>query len=131
MAATDKQKANLIPFSKNDPNINRKGRPRKSISATLKALDEAGIKATTKSEIEDTYLRLMNCSQEELKELHKDKDQSMLVKIVASRIADKKGFDIVEKMLDRAIGKPKQDIGLQVDPEILPMNFTVNGKESE
>lgn len=125
---TEQQLKNLIPF-KPGQSGNPNGRPRKSISATITALDDAGIKATTKKEVTETYLRLMNCTQGELEEVHNDPKQSMMVKIVASNIADKKGFDILEKMLDRSIGRPQQDVGLSVKTEIVPLKFVVDDGE--
>lgn len=123
-------KEDLIPFKKGDSRINRKGRPRKLVSTTLKALNDAGIKEVSKTEIIAIYMSLINCSEAELKEMIKDSDQSILVKTTCKAIAKGKGFDIIEKMLDRSIGKPKQDIGIQVDPNVLPLNFLIDGKEN-
>lgn len=119
---------NLIPF-KPGKSGNPNGNPRKLISTTIKALDEVGIKAASKAEITDIYLRLINCTQKEVRELHNDPNQSMLIKIVASKVADKKGFDIIEKMLDRSVGKPQQDVGIKVDPNIAPLNFIIDDGE--
>lgn len=120
---------NLIPFKKGDKNINRKGRPRKLVSTTLEALKDAGIKEVSKTEIIAIYMSLINCSEGELKEMMNDSNQSILVKTTCKAIAKGKGFDIIEKMLDRSIGKPKQDIGIQVDPTVLPLNFLIDGKD--
>jgi hypothetical protein len=40
-----------------------------------------------------------------------------LIRIVGKKILSEKGFDIIEKMLDRSLGKPNQsiDIGLTED----------------
>lgn len=120
---------NLIPFKwKKGQSGNPKGRPRKTVSATLKALKDAGIPEVTKNEIIATYMNLMNCTGDELRELYKDKTQTILIQTIAKRICDKK-LDVIETMLDRTIGKPKQDIGIQVDSEVLPLNFFVDGKE--
>lgn len=43
-------------------------------------------------------------------EIAGDKDKPMLARVVAKAILDKKGFDIVERMLDRSIGKPTQHV---------------------
>ena len=62
-----------------------------------------------------------------LEVIEKDKDQSMLVRIVARSILDKKGgFDIIERLLDRAVGKPTQktetkfDGSMNVNPILSP-----------
>jgi hypothetical protein len=50
----------------------------------------------------------MNCSHEELKMMLADASQPILVSIVIKNILADKGFEIIEKMLDRAIGKAHQ-----------------------
>lgn len=123
-------KENLIPFEfKKGQSGNPNGRPRKLVSNTLKALNDVGIKEVTKTEITAIYMSLINCAEDELKEMMDDKKQSIIVKTICKAISKGKGFDIIEKMLDRSIGKPKQDIGIQVDPTVLPLNFFVDGEE--
>ena len=50
----------------------------------------------------------MNLNEKELKELLTDEKQPMLVRIIVKNMLSGKWFDIIEKMLDRAIWKPKQ-----------------------
>jgi hypothetical protein len=47
-------------------------------------------------------------NQEELKSIVENKEQPMLMRICAQNIMSKKGFEIIERMLDRAIGKAVQ-----------------------
>jgi len=129
MANKDNLKNRVKFGSGQDPT--KGGRPRKLVSATLKALNDVGIIEVTKQEVISTYMSLINCTESDLKEMMNDDDQSILVKTVCKEIAKGKGFDIIEKMLDRAIGKPKQDIGIQVDPEVLPLNFLIDGVENK
>jgi len=97
---------------------NPNGRPRKTINSVNKELEEQGIKPATANEIKDIYLRLINMEMAELKILVEDLKQPALIRIVGKKILSDKGFDIIDKMLDRAIGKAQQAV-----------DVTTNGKE--
>lgn len=99
-------------FDKNPQNINRTGVNRKSIASVNVELEAKGIKAATKQDIIDCYLRLMNIDLPDLTEMIKDEKQPAMIRIVGKSILSGKGFDVIEKILDRGIGKPdnKTDI---------------------
>ena len=99
-------------FDKNPDNINRNGRPRKTINSVNKELEEQGIKPTTANEIKDIYLRLINMEMADLKKLVEDLKQPALIRIVGKKILSDKGFDIIDKMLDRAIGRAQQQVNI-------------------
>ena len=101
-------KDNVNGFQKNPQNINRNGRPRKMIADVIAELEKQGIKAATKSDIMDIYMRLINMEIQELEQIVKDPTQPVLVRIVGKNILSGKGFDTIEKMLDRSIGKAEQ-----------------------
>ena len=101
-------KDNVNGFQKNPQNINRKGRPRKMIADVIAELEKQGIKAATKPDIQDIYMRMINVEIPELEQIVKDTTQPVLVRIVGKNILSGKGFDIIEKMLDRSIGKAEQ-----------------------
>ncbi|HPW67767.1 MAG TPA: hypothetical protein PLS84_11900, partial [Salinivirgaceae bacterium] len=116
-------KDNVNGFQKNPQNINRKGRPRKMIADVIAELEKQGIKAATKSDILDIYMRLINMEIPELEQIVKDPTQPALVRIVGKSILSGKGFDTIEKMLDRSIGKAEQKtdittggVALNIDP---------------
>ena len=116
-------KDNVNGFQKNPQNINRNGRPRKMIADVIAELENQGIKAATKPDIQDIYMRLINVEIPELEQIVKDTTQPVLVRIVGKNILSGKGFDIIEKMLDRSIGKAEQKtdittggVALNIDP---------------
>ena len=116
-------KDNVNGFQKNPQNINRNGRPRKMIADVIAELEKQGIKAATKPDIQDIYMRLINIEIPELEKIVKDAEQPVLVRIVGKNILSGKGFDIIEKMLDRSIGKAEQKtdittggVALNIDP---------------
>ena len=116
-------KDNVNGFQKNPQNINRNGRPRKMIADVIDELEKQGIKPATKPDIQDIYMRLINVEIPELEQIVKDQTQPVLVRIVGKNVLSGKGFDIIEKMLDRSIGKAEQKtdittggVALNIDP---------------
>lgn len=102
-------------FDKNPQNINRTGLNRKSIASVNLELEEKGFKAANKQDIVDCYLRLINLDMPELTEMIKDEEQPAMIRIVGKAILSGKGFDIIEKMLDRGIGKAAQSLDITSD----------------
>lgn len=90
------------------PNPN--GRPRKLISDVIKKLDNEGVKETSAEEIKSMYLRLMNFEVDELEKVSKDKKSPALIRIVSKSILSGKGFDVLETMIDRAVGRALEKI---------------------
>ena len=112
---------NLIPIKKGE-RLNPNGRPRKLITDVIKQLEELGIKPATKPDIQDIYMRLMNVEIPELEQIVKDSTQPVLVRIVGKSVLSGKGFDIIEKMLDRSIGKSMNSI--DVNANVQSTNLT-------
>ena len=129
-------KDNVNGFQKNPQNINRNGRPRKMIADVIDELEKQGIKAATKPDIQDIYMRLINVEIPELEQIVKDQTQPVLVRIVGKNVLSGKGFDIIEKMLDRSIGKAEQKtdittggVALNIDPFAkIRQNVGLDGK---
>ena len=84
--------------------LNPNGRPKKLVSSILADLKNKG-ELVTRHMVTETYQVLMSLNEEQLKEIANDKEQPMLNRIVAKEMLSKKGFDIIEKMMDRANGK--------------------------
>ena len=86
---------------------NPNGRPKKLVSSILAELKEEG-ELVTRSLVEQTYQVLMSLTQEQLTKIASDKKQPMINRIVSKEMLSKKGFEIIEKMMDRANGKAVQ-----------------------
>jgi hypothetical protein len=89
---------NTIPYKNDDP--------KKIISSINNELENLGYTEATKQDIISCYLRLVQISVSELNSKIKDTTQPAIIRIVGEAILSGKGFDVVEKILDRGIGKP-------------------------
>jgi len=84
---------------------NPKGRPKKLVSSTIETLKAEGYEEVTSNHIKQAYQMLIGLDRDKIMEIGKDNEQSMLMRVVSRAILDNKGFEIIEKMLDRAHGK--------------------------
>ena len=101
-------KANTNGFDKNPNNINKLGKNGKMTCDVIISLKENGITAVTKNEVKEIFLMLINLTTLQLEQLTNDEEQPALISFVAKEIIKGKGFDVIERMLDRSIGKPDQ-----------------------
>lgn len=84
---------------------NPRGRQKLSIGTVVEELKSQGYTVPTASEIATMYKVILALDEGELKARIGDTSQPMLVRIVARNILGGKGFDIIERMLDRSIGR--------------------------
>jgi hypothetical protein len=105
---------------------NPNGRPKKLIGTINHDLEKCGYKEATKEEITSCYLRLLNTDIPEIERMIKDKHQPALIRIVGKAILSGKGFDVIEKVLDRGIGKANQSIDHTTKGESISFNDLLN-----
>lgn len=103
-----KQLANLEKgkFKKGEI-TNPKGRPPKPKTMTtfIAEMKEKGYEVPTSQTIAESFLYIATLPEDELKAVLADKTRPMMQRIVAKGILDKKGMDILERVVDRAYGK--------------------------
>ena len=110
-------------FAKRKQDINRTGLNRKSIASVNLELEAKGYKAASKQDIVDCYLRMISIDLPELTEMIKDDKQPAMVRIVGKAILSGKGFDVIEKMLDRGIGKADSKLTLEGGDKPIQITF--------
>ena len=108
-------------FEKNDPRINRNGRPRKFISK----LKETGY---TQSEILDAIQVLISFNSEELRGIKNNKDSTVLEQTIASAILlsiQKGDLNTLETLLTRVYGNPKEKIeqDIKITSHVIKLKF--------
>ena len=96
------------PFKKNDPRINRDGRPPKLLTQLNAELKERGYEPVTESQVVEAYLTLLNMNKGDILEYVNSGDVPAIFEIAAKGIGGKQGLQAVEKLLERALGKPKE-----------------------
>jgi len=87
---------------------NPNGKPKKIYSTINAELAKEWYPPVTKAQIEEGYMSMMNVDEEKLKEMVNDKKMPMSIRVIIKSMLSWKGFDIIEKILDRGIGKPDQ-----------------------
>lgn len=105
---------------------NPNGRPRQLFGSIMKELKDEGFEPIKREQIVDAFSILLGLTQEKLAEMVADAQQPMLLRIAAKRMLAKDGFEIVEKMLDRAHGKATQVVDAVVKQEVISVGY---GKE--
>ena len=99
------------------------------VSTLLTELKDEGYRHVSKSDVQQVYQFLLSVDETRLKELAKDKDQPWLISTIArSMTASEAGYVILESMLDRVHGRPKQteeisgDVDITINHRILNVN---------
>lgn len=115
---------------------NPKGRPPKPRTMTtfIAEMKEKGYEVPTAQTIAESFLYIATLPEDELKAVLADKTRPMMQRIVAKGILDKKGMDILERVVDRAYGKIQRiDLtskGEQIkQPEPLQVHVVTNTDE--
>ncbi len=97
-------------FDKRPENINKKGRPKKLVSHINTILEGEGYTPVAAEQIKEAYLRILNLPFYKIKEMAKTESQDFpfLYKLVAKEMLGKRGLEMLDRLLDRALGKPVQ-----------------------
>jgi hypothetical protein len=98
------------PFTKNDPRINREGRPRKLLSTINNELKEKGFERVSPSQVIEAYELFLNLNEQEATQIIESKEHPMFLRIVLKHLMSPKGHEMIEKILDRAHGTSKQHL---------------------
>ena len=119
-----KEKRNTNGFKTNKQNINRKGRPRRLVSSIIQDLKEKGIVQVKATDIVEAFEMLFNLESKEIAEIANNDSNPYFIRRVAKEMLSGKGFDIIERMIDRVHGKPKQATEITgKDGKDLTINF--------
>lgn len=91
---------------------NPKGRPPKVLSSVLSELKKEGYEEVKAAQVREAYEILLGLDETRLIEVATNRDFPAVMTIAAKHLLSKKGagFEIMEKMLDRAHGKATQRV---------------------
>jgi hypothetical protein len=93
---------------------NPKGPPPRLLSTITAELKAKGYERATANQVADAFETLMNVPQDELAKMVKDEKAPMSLRIVGKAMLTAKGWEVLQAMLDRAHGKAKQAIDMDV-----------------
>lgn len=129
-----RQLANLKKgMAKKGDVLNPKGRPRTTIRSMIQDFEEQGMVIPSAQEISKIYVYIASQTEEELKRIMTDKELPMMTRIIARGVLNKKGLDVVERIMDRAYGKEQRiDIttnGKDLKPEPLTIRFIADKEQ--
>jgi tRNA U34 2-thiouridine synthase MnmA/TrmU len=102
----------ITPFEKGETG-NPNGRPKKLVSSLIAQLKEEGYEGVTNGQISDVISLLLNLEKDRVKQLAEDAKQPIYVQRISRRLVtatDKEIGDFIDKQLDRAHGKAKQQV---------------------
>lgn len=129
-----RQRENLAKGAfKKGQTTNPKGRPPKTMTMFVREMKEKGYEVPTSHTIAESFLYLATLPEEELKIILTDKTRPMMQRIIAKGVLDKKGIDVLDRIIDRAYGKMQhidltsQGEKLQQDP--LHIHVVTNSDE--
>lgn len=95
--------------------------------------DIRGMAMPTPAEVAKMYFFIAALPEDKLKNLLQDKAKPMMMRIIARGVLDKKGIDILEKIVNRAYGSQQHlDIttnGKELQREPLTIKFVANKNE--
>ena len=89
---------------------NPDGRPKTALRLLLDEWESQGRGKVSKADIDLAYLTALEMDEEEMKRAANDKTAPMLVRIACRQLLKDRGFDIMERMIDRTHGKSSQPL---------------------
>jgi len=99
---------------------NPAGRPPKVLSGLIAQLKKDGYEAVKPAMVIEAYEFLLSLNQDKIVDTVNDKTQPMIVRIVGKSMLDNKfGFEIIDRMLDRAHGRAQQTVNLNESTETI------------
>ena len=101
----------LKVVKKGDPSLNPKGRPPKLLKHLNMELKQKGYEPVKPSQIVEAFETLLNLPKAEIEKLKNREGIPYFVQIICGKlIAKESDSEALEKLLDRAIGRPRQSI---------------------
>lgn len=115
----------LKVVKKGDPSPNPNGRPPKLLKHLNLELKAKGYEPVKPSQITEAFETLLNLPKEEIEKLKNQPGIPYFVQIICGRLISKESDnEALEKLLDRAIGKPKQSVDhTSLGEKIIPEKF--------
>lgn len=90
---------------------NKTGRKKRLVADVNASLENEGYPAVTRQQIVSAYMQIIQLPITRIQDMaNKNSNYPFMYKLIAKELLGKRGGEIMERMLDRAIGKPTQEI---------------------
>ena len=96
-------------FEKGDVG-NPNGRPPKVMTKILRQMNELGYERVTPANVYEAYEIMLGLDRSKIKDLMKDDKAPMILRIVGKAMLGNRGYETIERMIDRAHGKAVQPV---------------------
>jgi len=112
------------------------GRPPKLLKQLNLELKKKGFEPIKPSQIQEAFEIILNLSEEKIQEISLDKEMPFFLRLISQKLLSDNADEIVEKILDRTIGKPKLAIdhtsqGEKITPKFEGLSLSELDKEFE
>lgn len=100
---------NLIPIKKGE-RLNPNGRPPKLLSSLMIELKSKGYEQVKPVHVLEAYELMLGLSEDEVTRLVNDIEQPMIVRVVGKAYLGRRGFQVLEEILNRVHGRSQQSL---------------------
>jgi len=122
---------NLIPFVKGQSG-NPNGRPRKSFGVINAQLKAKGIEALSKTDLVEAYSLIFNSSEDELKDLAKDKETPYAMRLIIGELnSARTRSKALQDYRDYMFGKAKDSVDHKIDGTVNIISLGTGTKPTE
>ena len=95
------------------------------MTTIIKELKAAGYERVGPSTVVEAFEVMMNLPKDEIKRVSEDPMAPMSARIVSQAMLSRKGWDVLQAMMDRAHGKAKQQVDMAASVSGSVPNITV------
>jgi hypothetical protein len=132
----ESQLIGLVPFSKENGNINLKGRPKKVLTELQERLESEGHHPVTKAEFISYMTTIIALPDDKWNEVKELPSTPKFIRLLMQSVEKDKFYKVIPDILDRIFGKAKEEFilnhnGTGANNLITPIQVIINGQIKE
>jgi hypothetical protein len=132
----ESQLVGLVPFAKENGNINMNGRPKRIITKLEDAVKCEGYLPVTKAEFISYMTTIIGLPEEKWNEVKNLETTPKFIRLLMERVEKDNQYKVIPDILDRIFGKAKEEFilnhkGDNMNTLITPIQVIINGQIKE